>query len=61
VVPETTADGKSFLRIALICAPYELPLFIHPGQNKTVELLKCEYWWYRCNKNIKMYVSNCKK
>ena len=61
VVPETTADGKIFLRTALIREAHEPPLFAHPGQNKTVELIKREYWWYGRNKDIRRYVRNCKK
>jgi hypothetical protein len=43
VVPAPTVDSKIFLKTALIREVYEPSLFAHPGQNKTVELLKCEY------------------
>jgi len=44
VVPETTADGKIFLQTALIREAHKPSIFAHPGQNKTTELLKREYW-----------------
>ena len=43
VVPETTADGKVFLRTALVREAHEPPLFVHLRQNKTIELVKREY------------------
>src|ERR1700694_1305339 len=61
IVPETTADGKIFLRTALIREAHEPALFAHPGQNKTLELLKREYWWSGRNKDIKTYVRNCRQ
>jgi hypothetical protein len=44
VVPEIITDGKIFLRTALIRAAYKPLLFTPLGQNKTIELLKREYW-----------------
>ena len=61
VVPETTADGKIFLQTALIREAHEPPVFPHPGQNKTIELIKREYWWNGRNKDVKTYVRNCRK
>ena len=45
MVPETTPDGKISLKTALIREAHEPPLLAHPGQNKTIELVKREYWW----------------
>ena len=61
VVPETTADGKIFLQTALIREAHKPSIFAHPGQNKTIELLKREYWWSGRNRDIKTYVRNCRK
>ena len=59
VVPETTQDGKIFLRTALIREAHEPPIFAHPGQNKTLKMIKRDYWWNGLNKDIKAYVRNC--
>jgi hypothetical protein len=61
VVPETTADGKIFLQTALIREAHKPSIFAHPGQNKTIELLKREYWWNGRNRDIKTYVRSCRK
>lgn len=60
VVPETTSDGGIFLRTALIREAHEPKIFAHAGQNKTIALVKREYWWQGRNKDIKRYIRNCR-
>jgi hypothetical protein len=60
VVPETTSDGAVFLRTALIREAHEPKAFAHAGQNKTIALLKKEYWWRGRNSDIKRYIKNCR-
>ncbi|CAJ2506472.1 Uu.00g006020.m01.CDS01 [Anthostomella pinea] len=60
VVPETTMDGKIFLCTALIREAHEPKAFAHAGQNKTLQLLKKEYYWQGRNSNIKRYIKNCR-
>ncbi|CAJ2510963.1 Uu.00g065880.m01.CDS01 [Anthostomella pinea] len=58
VIPETTIDGKIFLCTALIREAHEPKAFAHAGQNKTLQLLKKEYYWQGLNSNIKQYIKN---
>ncbi|CAJ2509783.1 Uu.00g056830.m01.CDS01 [Anthostomella pinea] len=53
-------DGKIFLCTALIREAHELKAFAHAGQNKTLQLLKKEYYWQGRNNNIKRYIKNCR-
>ena len=59
VVPETTADGKIYLRTALIKEAHTPKIFAHEGQNKTIQLLKRQYFWEGMTKTIRQYVKNC--
>ena len=59
VVPAQTSDGKIFLRTALIREAHVPPIFAHAGQNKTIQLIKRDYWWNGMNKDIRRYVKNC--
>jgi hypothetical protein len=61
IVPTTTSDGTIFMRTALIREAHEPPVFAHGGQNKTIYLLKQDYWWEGMTKDIKRYIKNCQK
>nr|BAF99128.1 pol polyprotein [Pyricularia oryzae] len=60
-VPETTQDGKIFLRTALIREAHEPKIFGHGGQNKTLSRLKKDYWWPDRNRDVKRYIKNCRE
>jgi hypothetical protein len=60
VVPETTTDGKIFLRTALIREAHTPSIFAHQGQNKTINFVKEEYWWNTLRVDIKKYIKNCR-
>ena len=59
VVPDTTSDGRIFLRTALIREAHTPKAFAHAGQNKVIQFLRDKYWWQGRNKDIRTYVKNC--
>lgn len=58
-VPETTTDGKIFLRTALIREAHVPQIFAHASENKTVRMLRREYAWPGMTRDIRQYVKNC--
>lgn len=61
VVPETTADGKIFLRTALLREAHEPSIFAHGGQNKTRAAVHKTYWWETLGRDVKRYIRNCRE
>jgi hypothetical protein len=60
IVPETTSDGKIYLRTALIAEAHLPQIFAHGGENKTLHRLKRNYFWEGMTKDIKRYIRNCR-
>ncbi|MBW0565298.1 hypothetical protein O181_105013, partial [Austropuccinia psidii MF-1] len=47
------------LQLDMLQKPLDSPLAGHPGQEKTLKLIKRDFYWARMNKIIKDYVSSC--
>lgn len=60
-VPETAADGKTFLRTALIKAAHEPKTFAHLGKNKIIKQLEKDYHGMisTFKKDFGRYIRNC--
>ena len=47
------------LRLRILCFKHNHILSRHPGQTKTIELIRCEYTWPGLRKFVKKYVKSC--
>lgn len=61
IVPETTADGKTFLRTALIREVHGPKIYGHGGVNKTVKHLQPYWFWEQMKKTVGQYIRNCRE
>ncbi|MBW0482525.1 hypothetical protein O181_022240 [Austropuccinia psidii MF-1] len=49
------------IELDILQKPHDSPLARHPGQEKTLKLIKREFNWAGMNQIIKGYVSSCKQ
>ena len=47
------------LRLHVLCYKHDHILSGHPGQNKTIDLICCDYTWPRLCDFVKKYVKSC--
>ena len=47
------------LRVEIIRLHHNMPVGGHRGQQKTVELVTCNFWWPGVTKEVKRYVKGC--
>ena len=52
---------KEGLHTKIISAHHHTPIVGHPGQDKTLELVLCNYWWPSVASDTRHYVRTCPK
>jgi hypothetical protein len=58
-----TFQGRVFvpemLREQVLQQHHNSPMSGHPGRDKTIELVLCNYWWPEVRKDVERYMASC--